>query len=70
MVIANVGGTSELGDYAVSIAHDGKQPIDPHALFARFWKRAELTGHARLKEHVWSLVAKSLLSLGFGAPHD
>jgi hypothetical protein len=65
MVIANIGGTDELGDYSAVIAADGTQPTDPHALFARFARRGEIREHPRLTEHVWGLVAKALLSLGF-----
>jgi hypothetical protein len=64
MVIANKGGSSELGDYQVATAADGSQPKDPHALFARSDRRGEVLGHPRLKAHVWNLVAKALRALG------
>jgi hypothetical protein len=65
MVIANMGGTMTLGDYSAVIAADGSQPSDPHALFARFDRRAEIKGHPRLARPVWNLVSKALASLGF-----
>jgi hypothetical protein len=65
MVIANVGGTDESGDYEVRAA------LLPRGAQHDAWREPQLTGtvtgHARLAEPVWSLLAKALHSIGFGA---
>lgn len=61
--ICNVGGTKELGDYKVR-KYWGKRG-DQLAL-RRVDNVGEVNSHARLRLHVWHLVAKALHSMGYG----
>jgi hypothetical protein len=54
MTIANVGGTSTSGDYAVDM------PYPPPMRGSRVGK---VLAHARLTESVWVLVQKALASV-------
>lgn len=59
IVIANVGGTQELGDYDVWLGLH-----DPHVMAESDWADGEVKAHPRLTESVWSLVKKAIDSLG------
>lgn len=71
MVVTNVGGTDEFGDYEVSAAEGfvGRFGIWNAPSTADVLGTAKLRGHvinyARLAEPVWSLVAKALAAIGF-----
>ena len=80
MTIVNVGGSDEIGDYEIK-ARDSRRIGHPAALVAGGGILAEssihdvldapdrtgrVTGHARLTEPVWSLLAKALGAIGFG----
>lgn len=75
MVIDNVGGTTNLGDYRCrTLRGRSKEALD-NALFAACTsphggtqREGKVTGHPRLREHVWNLVAKALTSMGYGLP--
>lgn len=63
MWIDNQGGTKTLGNYRARTlrgrsAKDFTRPV--------FQREGRVNGHARLKEHVWNLVAKALGSMGYG----
>lgn len=63
MDICNEGGGSQHGDYGVYIMR-GR---DRETLAKRtVHKTAKVLHHARLREHVWNLVAKALDSAGYG----
>lgn len=67
LVIDNVGGNDERGDYRVRMFDEGLDHrlagyiIRNHAPI----REATITGHARLTEPVGSLVAKALNELGY-----
>jgi hypothetical protein len=72
MVIDNVGGDANVGDYQVRTMR-GRNEAALHAhMLAVLTDRAapqrkgKVLGHARLKEHVWNLVAKALSNTGYG----
>lgn len=61
--IANIGGTNTLGDYSITTLR-GRSAAD---LDRRVPQRSgKVSGHPRLSEHVWHLVAKALTSVGYG----
>jgi hypothetical protein len=62
--ICNIGGTAQLGDYDVrTLRGRSKADLDENVV----QRRAQVIGHARLREHVWNLVAKALVGMGYGA---
>lgn len=62
-MIANVGGDDELGDYKVALAYRGR--TDAQKILQSPHRSGVVTQHGRLKNNVWTLVAKALRSLGF-----
>jgi len=63
VLISNIGGSDELGDYsAVSLRGRSKEQLDRRAV----QRRAKVLGHPRKAEHVLNLVAKALHELGYG----
>lgn len=71
MRIANVGGTQQIGDYeAVTFFGRDKRRLDQSMLADRTTRRGTVSGHPRLREHVWHLVAKSLSAMGYGCAVD
>lgn len=70
MVVDNIGGTVQRGDYRCR-TYRGRSEEDLHRAMLmggakNITREGRVTGHARLKEHVWNLVAKSLASMGYG----
>ncbi len=67
-IIANVGGTDELGDYRVCLG--GRRRRDDAANNKLLWDEPCYEGrveqHERLRLQVWSLVCKALAACGFG----
>ena len=71
MVIDNIGGTVQKGDYrAVTLRGRSKEALDKallqHPRGAQ--REGRVMGHARLREHVWNLVGKALSGMGYGVP--
>lgn len=62
MVVANVGGTTERGDYRVHVANkrDADQP--PVAWINEAQRRGEVRDYPRLSYNVWRLIARAILS--------
>lgn len=61
--ICNVGGSDELGNYDVrSLRGRGAEQLARRVV----QRRGKVSGHPRLKQHVWNLVAKALASMGYG----
>lgn len=61
--IANVGGTNESGDYDVrTLRGRDTATLDRGGV----QRQGHVRGHPRLREHVWNLVAKALVGLGYG----
>jgi len=72
MVIDNVGGTERLGDYRTRTLR-GRSEIALHGAMRQalnemggVQREGEVLRHPRLREHVWNLVAKALVSMGYG----
>lgn len=62
MGICNIGGTKDIGHYAVE-TYRGRCARD---LAQRIRQRGgEVRGYPRLRLHVWHLVARALTSLGY-----
>ena len=72
MVIDNIGGSLQKGDYRVRTMR-GR---DQDALEKSMWdilsgsgkptRQGKVLNHPRLKEHVWYLVAKALSAINYG----
>ena len=62
-------GTRTRGDYEVR-AHRGRDAASlEKSMQARTaTHQGVVRNHARLQEHVWNLVAKSLTAMGYGVP--
>lgn len=70
MVVDNIGGTVQRGNYRCR-TYRGRSEEALHRAMTQggaqnVTREARVTGHARLKEHVWHLVAKSLSAMGYG----
>lgn len=63
-VIDNVGGTTTIGNYRVRTLK-GRSTCDLDKFVVQ--RAGSVTGHARLREHIWNLVAKALTATGYGA---
>lgn len=60
--ICNVGGTQQLGDYAVrTLRGRGRLALDLHQV----QRRGKVENYPRLKLHVWHLVVRALLAVGY-----
>ena len=63
VLIANVGGTSEFGDYTcVSLRGRGTKQLDKIVVN----RRGAVKHYPRQREHVLNLVAKALKEMGYG----
>lgn len=70
MVIYNTGGTAQRGHYRCRTLR-GRSTDALDAAMLRMHsggtqREGQVLGHARLREHVWNLVAKSLAALSYG----
>jgi hypothetical protein len=64
MHICNRGdGTQEIGNYIVTALRGRDRATLDKGVAQR---SAEVLGHPRLRVHVWNLVAKALLAMGYG----
>lgn len=70
MVVHNVGGTEQRGDYHVHTLRGRSQEALDNALLRMHaggtQREGKVIGHARLREHVWNLIAKALSATGYG----
>jgi len=72
MVIDNVGGTLNLGDYRAQTMRGRSGEALEKSMWAILKgetepvKKGSILGHPRLREHVWNLVAKALSSMDYG----
>ena len=68
MVIDNIGGSHTRGNYRTRTLIGRTREALDRALQTpmRVQRESRVIGHARLKEHVWNLVAKGLLNMGYG----
>ncbi|WP_298165334.1 hypothetical protein [Novosphingobium sp.] len=70
MVIDNIGGTANLGDYRCrTLRGRSEESLDRSMQAMRTTgtqREGRVLRHPRLREHVWNLVAKSLSSMGYG----
>lgn len=68
MLIDNVGGTMQLGDYrARSLRGRDEQALDAAMIKGSFTREGRVDRHPRLREHAWNLVAKALLAMKYGS---
>lgn len=65
LYIDNIGGTNQLGDYRVRSLRGRSSDAFTKTSVQR---EGRVTGHPRLREHVWNLVAKALSACGYGVP--
>lgn len=63
MNICNIGGTKHHGDYQVETLRGRSTEQLNRQIIQR---QATVTGHPRLSKHVWHLVAKALIAMGYG----
>lgn len=68
MVVDNVGGTPEHGDYRVRTLRGRNERALDRAMAhpMTITREGAVKKHPRLREHVWNLVAKALRSTGYG----
>lgn len=74
MVIDNIGGTTNLGDYRCRTLRGRSEESLDRALRTMATTGTQREGrvlrHPRLREHVWNLVAKALSGMGYGKGSD
>lgn len=67
MTIDNIGGTTQCGDYRTRTLRGRSEEALARAMVAGGVQReGRVLGHARLREHVWNLVAKALIGMRYG----
>jgi hypothetical protein len=70
MVIDNIGGTDQRGDYRTRTLRGRSEEALDRAMMTMSaggtQREGKVLGHARLREHVWNLVAKALTGMGYG----
>lgn len=70
MVVDNIGGTKHRGDYRCRTLRGRDEDSLERAMRSLpetgFQRHGKVTGHPRLREHVWNLVAKALRALDYG----
>ena len=70
MVIDNIGGTVQRGDYRTRTLRGRSEEALDRALMSMdttgTQREGKVLGHARLREHVWNLVGKALSGMGYG----
>lgn len=69
MVIDNIGGTQTRANYRARTLIGRSKEALSRALSTipmKVQREGQVIGHARLKEHVWNLVAKALANMGYG----
>ena len=65
MHIANVGGTEDLGLYtATTLRGRSREQLDRRLPT----RKGAVTGYPRKKLHVWHLVARALVAMGYAGP--
>lgn len=64
MIVANVGGTDETGEYEVRLAlsASSSQELLDDKTRDRLGK---VSGYPRMTQHAWDLIAKALASVGY-----
>ncbi|MET4895770.1 hypothetical protein RN629_01190 [Sphingomonadaceae bacterium jetA1] len=68
MTIDNIGGTVQSGDYRVRTMRGRSAEALHKAMLANTLSReAQVLSHPRLRDHVWSLVAKALIAMRYGS---
>lgn len=63
--ISNIGGTDTYADYEI-VTLRGRSRVDLDRRIAN--RRAQVKRHPRLALHVWHLVAKALVAIGYAGP--
>jgi hypothetical protein len=68
MVIDNIGGTNQIGNYrARTLIGRSSDALDAalHNMPKKVAREGRVTGHLRLRLHVWNLVGKALAGMGY-----
>lgn len=66
LMIDNVGGTRTSGDYRVrTLRGRSEAALDQAMLHMRVQREGRVLRHPRLSQHVWHLVAKALVAVGY-----
>lgn len=66
MMIDNVGGTVKRGDYRCrTFRGRSREDLDRSMREMTVTREGRVEGHQRLALHVWHLVGKALLSMGY-----
>jgi hypothetical protein len=66
MVIDNIGGTKQVGEYRVrTLRGRSRAALDAAWAAKSVTREGRVHRHHRLKEHVWNLVAKALVAAGY-----
>lgn len=63
MRICNIGGTQQIGNYDCATLR-GRSSADLDR--GTVQRKGRVLGHPRLSQHVWHLVSKALVSMGYG----
>ena len=67
MTIDNIGGTQQSGDYRVrTMRGRSAEALQKAMLAGTISREAQVLSHPRLRDHVWSLVAKALIAMRYG----
>lgn len=67
MSIDNIGGTVERGDYrARTYRGRSGEALERALATGGIQREGRVLCHRRRREHVWNLVAKALVNLGYG----
>ncbi|HEX2794676.1 MAG TPA: hypothetical protein VHN58_09645 [Croceicoccus sp.] len=70
MVIDNIGGTVQRGDYGARTLRGRSRDALDRAMLSlprQVQREGRVIGHARLREHVWNLVSKALTGMNYGS---
>lgn len=62
MTIANVGGTKDLGNYAVAVARKGKWSEGFGRMIQNPLRKGRVDNYPRLSYNVWRLITRALRS--------
>ena len=67
MTLDNIGGTESSGDYRVrTLRGRSEEQLHRAMILGTVQREGRVMGHARLALHVWNLVAKALIAMGYG----
>lgn len=60
--ISNIGGSTNVGEYEIkTVRGRDRQALGRHIM----QRQGVVRGHRRLDEHVWNLIGRALLAVGY-----